>query len=193
MSTNTADNVVSKQGYTVKGLKTFVGTEGEGFNATLYRDGKAVAFVIEDASGGPLRIEWKDRDAGLVKVAVKTWDGKPTTVGMTAEEKRLYKLCDSMPPVVCDFKDPNTGEAATLSMTADLFIAELVNDALLFKDIAKWTKGKIAAIKTDGKLYTFKAEPTEKNIATVKERNPGCVVLNGLSPLAAVAAVRAMN
>lgn len=50
----------SGHGYAVKGVKTFRGNEGYGFNATLYKDGKAIAFVIDDANGGCYSYEWKD-------------------------------------------------------------------------------------------------------------------------------------
>ncbi|ATS92218.1 hypothetical protein [Stenotrophomonas phage DLP4] len=50
---------VSSHGYTVKGLKSFIGNEGSGYNASIYRDGKLVAFAYDDASGGCLNIEWK--------------------------------------------------------------------------------------------------------------------------------------
>ncbi|UQM93912.1 hypothetical protein vBSmQDWS359_74 [Stenotrophomonas phage vB_Sm_QDWS359] len=50
-------------GYTVKGVKSFRGNEGYGFNATLYKDGKAIAFVYDDANGGCYMYEWKDKAA----------------------------------------------------------------------------------------------------------------------------------
>ncbi|UYA98795.1 hypothetical protein P9A53_gp51 [Xanthomonas phage vB_Xar_IVIA-DoCa6] len=50
---------VGGHGYTVKGLKSFIGNEGSGYNASIYRDGKLVAFAYDDASGGCLNIEWK--------------------------------------------------------------------------------------------------------------------------------------
>lgn len=50
-------------GYTVKGVKSFRGNKGYGFNATLYKDGKAIAFVYDDANGGCYMYEWKDKAA----------------------------------------------------------------------------------------------------------------------------------
>lgn len=169
--------------YTVKGVKSFIGNEGHGFNATLYRDGKAVAFVYDDASGGPVAFEWKDRADGLVEVQTTTLDGRPWTAKMTNEEKCLHDLCAAMPK--------HTFEGMELDVSADMFVSDLVNDALLLKDIARMTKSKIAFIKADGKLYTAKCEPTEKNIYAIKAKHVGCVVLNGMSDLAVLAAVRA--
>lgn len=178
--------------YTVKGIKTFVGMEGHGYNASLYRDGKLVAFVIDDASGGSLQIEWKDVSEGLVEVETKDYKGDPWVVKMTNEEKALHEHATSLPPSVCDWIDPDTGRPAELSMTSELFIEGLVNDALLLKDVAKMTRGKVAFVR-DGKLYTVKCEPTVANIAKVKERNPGAVVLNGMDDVALLAAVRAVK
>jgi len=44
--------------YEVKGVKSFVGMDGYGFNATLYRKGKKVAFCIDEGCGGEVRIDW---------------------------------------------------------------------------------------------------------------------------------------
>ena len=178
--------------YTVKGIKTFVGMEGHGYNASLYRDGKLVAFVIDDASGGSLQIEWKDVSNGLVEVETKDYKGNPWVVKMTNEEKALHEHATSLPPSVCDWIDPDTGRPAELSMTSELFIEGLVNDALLIKDVAKMTRGKVAFVR-DGKLYTVKCELTVANIAKGKERNPGAVVLNGMDDRALLAAVRAVK
>lgn len=178
--------------YTVKGIKTFIGMEGHGYNASLYRDGKLVAFVIDDASGGPLQVEWKDAKDGLVEVQTKAYDGKPWTVKMTREEKRLHDHATSLPPSVCEWTDPATGKAAELDMTSDLFIEGLVNDALLLKDVAKMTKGKVTFVR-DGKLYTVKCEPTPANVEKVKAKNPGVIVLNGMEDSELLATVRALQ
>ena len=62
--------------YEVKNVKTFIGTEGHGFNANLYCDGKKVAFVIDSAHGGCYDYEWVS-DAARVKAEahVKTLPG----------------------------------------------------------------------------------------------------------------------
>jgi hypothetical protein len=46
--------------FSIKGYKTFRGREGAGFNATLLLNGKEVAFMSDEGSGGELRIEWKE-------------------------------------------------------------------------------------------------------------------------------------
>ncbi len=47
--------------YGVTKVKTFRGREGHGFNATLLRDGKPVALVMDMADGSCARFEWRDR------------------------------------------------------------------------------------------------------------------------------------
>jgi len=178
--------------YTVKGIKTFTGMEGHGYNATLYRDGKAVAFVIDDASGGDLQIEWKDHKDGLFAVSTTNYKGEPWTVKMTLEEQRLHELCASMPHRTCEWVDPATGKPSVLATTMAIFIEELVNDALMLRDIARLTKGKVA-FALGGKLYTIKMAPSEANIATVRAKNVGCVVLNGLPDAEALKVVRATS
>lgn len=120
--------------YTVKGVKSFIGNEGHGFNATLYRDGKAVAFVYDDASGGPVAFEWKDRDGGLVEVETRTHDGRPWTVKMTREERAYHTFVSAMPK--------QSFEGMELDVTMDIHVSGLVNDALLLKDVAAHDQGQ---------------------------------------------------
>ena len=49
--------------YSIKGLKTFQGMEGGGFNVTLCKDGKPIAFVINEGCGGCCLWRWLDRAA----------------------------------------------------------------------------------------------------------------------------------
>lgn len=45
--------------YTVKNIKSFRGHEGYGFNVDLCCNGKKVAFVMDQADGAPVHIEWE--------------------------------------------------------------------------------------------------------------------------------------
>jgi hypothetical protein len=45
-------------GYELKNIKTFLGREGHGLNAVICRDGKPVAFVLDDANGGMIEIDF---------------------------------------------------------------------------------------------------------------------------------------
>ena len=40
--------------YTVKNVKTFTGMEGLGWECSLYKDGKRLGTVLDDAHGGML-------------------------------------------------------------------------------------------------------------------------------------------
>jgi hypothetical protein len=53
--------------YTLKGVKTFRGREGYGLNATLCRDGKAVAFILDSGNGGMVDFDWADQKQGESK------------------------------------------------------------------------------------------------------------------------------
>jgi hypothetical protein len=50
--------------YTVTKIKTFRGREGHGLNATLCRDGKAVAFVMDSGNGGMVDFDFVDQKHG---------------------------------------------------------------------------------------------------------------------------------
>ena len=42
----------------VKGVKSFMGLDFAGYNASLYRNGKKVAFVIDEGCGGEPNFDW---------------------------------------------------------------------------------------------------------------------------------------
>ncbi len=46
--------------YAVAKIKTFRGMEGSGLNADLLRDGKKVAEILDEGSGGPVSYDWVD-------------------------------------------------------------------------------------------------------------------------------------
>lgn len=79
--------------YTVKNVKFFNSRNGYGFNATLYRDGKKIANVIEEGNGGQLRLlEFAQAEADILKAYCATlpkmeFAGKvlDTSIGMFVE------------------------------------------------------------------------------------------------------------
>ena len=81
--------------YSVKGFKEHRGTEGYGYNATLYRDGKKIAFVIDEGNGGEVIFEWNDRLAPRVEIHSHGYQDEPITYQGTPEEKLLVELADS--------------------------------------------------------------------------------------------------
>ena len=84
--------------YSVRNVKTFIGMEGPGFNATLCRDGKPVAFVIDDANGGCFHFQWTSPPEGTA----------------------LEAICKQIPPT--DF------EGLSIAYSPDRFLSQLVDD-----------------------------------------------------------------
>jgi len=125
-----------KHGYTVRDIKTFRGMEGEGFNATLCRDGREIAFVIDDATGGDVHIQWADaRSHG-------------------AEEKRLLEFLKTLPK--------ERWEDTEYDVTPDIFLATLVDQAQTEKRLRrlfrKETLFRLKGDRTDdGKWRVLKA------------------------------------
>lgn len=59
--------------YSVAKVKSFRGTDGYGFNVDLLKDGRRIAFVIDEGCGGCLHFEWLDiKDKGVLEEHVKT-------------------------------------------------------------------------------------------------------------------------
>jgi hypothetical protein len=175
-------------GYSVAKLKTFIGMEGHGFNVDLLLDGKKVAFVRDDADGGPLAFEWVD-------------DGRPPVpMGhaghhawvVPAVQGDLRDFVKGLAPVVCDFEDPNTCKPAVLAMTEDLYITGLVQDLQWIREYKRITKKAIVYIK-DGQLYSAKVEPTEKNLAGYKAKFPNFEYVNGLDDAKALEIMRRVS
>lgn len=106
-------------GYSVKGIKTFEGREGYGFNATLLRDGVPVAFCIDAGNGGMVNIEWNDGRNGKEAVLLEAY-------------------CATLPPSPSGFTgvDP-------IPMCDEMFIAQLVDDEENRRRLVRLSKSKI--------------------------------------------------
>ena len=50
--------------YEVARIKTFRGMDGQGLNAVLIRDHKAVAEILDEGCGGEMRFDWLDQKHG---------------------------------------------------------------------------------------------------------------------------------
>lgn len=46
--------------YTLTKIKSFLGNEGHGLNATICCDDKPIAFVLDDANGGAIQIDFRN-------------------------------------------------------------------------------------------------------------------------------------
>jgi len=119
--------------YMVQKVKSFEGMEGKGFNAELVRDGKPVAFVIDEGNGGCYYFRWYDRGAVTVDVPWVDYKGNPVVVRCTPEEAAMHeeirgKMWES------EFLDGQK------QMDLDMFVGELVDaheNAKRFKRLAK--------------------------------------------------------
>ena len=103
------------QGYEVRGVKSFMGREGYGFNATMYRGGKKIAFVMDSANGGMYDWDWVDRK----------------------EETILEMNVATLPKVPSGYE--GIGE---LTIDMDWFISELVEDFENDRDFRTKCKSK---------------------------------------------------
>lgn len=129
--------------YSVTKVKSFRGMEGQGFNATLLKNGAKVAFVIDEGNGGCYRYEWAD---GFRE---------------TPESEAFAAYAKSLPPMPSTFAGMEP-----LDMHDDLLVSILVDRAEIEKKMRNWCKKKTVVqigndIGTD--VYTtFKVPWTEE-------------------------------
>jgi len=119
--------------YSIKNIKTFTGMEGTGFNATLYREKKRIAFLIDDASGGDVQIQWVD------------------TVKNNSEAVALEQFIAGLPMRMFN--------ETPLNIDPQWFVSDLVNDSINTKWLKKHCKTKtIYRLKGDsaGEFRTIK-------------------------------------
>ena len=80
--------------WAVKNVKSFVGNEGYGFNASVYYKGKRVALAYDDASGGPVVVQWSDKAAEqALQTHLKTLPEVPYDYGVV---RGAYKVDEGM-------------------------------------------------------------------------------------------------
>jgi hypothetical protein len=149
--------------YTLKGIKTFRGTDGDGLNATLYRDGVKVAFILDEGNGGDMHLQWFDQQATRMTIPWVDYQGKPCTIRCTPEEAKLYEFLRGKTWTFGkEFGKPDQ----TIQTDPDDFIAELAEKTLNDNRFQKMCKTKVLfRLKTDkeGEWRTFKS-PFTKNI-----------------------------
>lgn len=139
--------------YSVKGIKTFTGREGKGFNATLYRDGKKIAMVSDMADGGMLRFDWVDYSA--------------------REEDKLDAYCATLPKT-----DLGYG-MRSVDTDKDLFVSRLVEDADIRKKMSSQLRKKTVFI-ADGVAYTSPSPFSPATRDALLSKFPNAIILNAL-------------
>ena len=125
--------------YEVKGVKTFRGMEGYGFNASLYRDGKKVALVIDEGNGGDYNFEWFDFKLPRVEATINGLDGE-LKVKVTPEESIFLQY-------VKENTDASDYEGA------DTVVARLVDKFEENKKLKQYCKKKT--------LFRLKSDPDD--------------------------------
>jgi hypothetical protein len=116
--------------YSVKAVKSFLGREGYGFNCNLYRKGKKVAFCYDDASGGPISIDWLGAPpCGATDTQWDEW-----RAFRNEEEKLLNTHVATFPKVKSNFSDNE------LTIDPEWFVTELVNEYEHQKEVRKLKK-----------------------------------------------------
>jgi hypothetical protein len=120
--------------YEVKNVKGFMGMDCPGYNCTLYCDGKRVAKVINDGSGGPTMFEWLDRDAPRVDITFHDYKDEVRTYKGTPQEKRLVEYADSQ-----TYECP---DGSTRTHNAETLVGDLVGDYEETKQFKRWCRNK---------------------------------------------------
>lgn len=106
---------MEKTVYTVKNVKTFMGREGKGFNATLYKNGKNIGMVIDSANGGCYSYQLDREEQELLEKYAKE--------NLTLEERSI------------------NGKEITLELS-DIFMDKLINEFLTTQTFKRKCKKK---------------------------------------------------
>jgi hypothetical protein len=162
--------------YQVKVLATFRGNEGQGFNGYLYRDGVKVASVLDDASGGPIRIDWLD---GLVvgnrvNISTHNYEDKPYTYLGSPEEKMFIEYVDGL-TYFCEHAK------ADQRHSSETYIGKLVDSALEEKDLRRWCrKSLVFRLPGDkkGQFHKMSQPYSPDTKAWVLGKHPDAEILN---------------
>jgi hypothetical protein len=162
--------------YTATKIKTFEGMEGRGYNATLLRDGKPVAEVIDDASGGGTMFHWLDRDAKAVVRTVNHKD-EPHEYNGTVEEAMFVAYCLTLPKW--------TYSGMTSFQSTDMVVDGLVNAVETERRLKRQFKTKLVFVD-GGQEYSYGSKTKGVDPLTLvdglKRKRPTAVILN-LLPL----------
>lgn len=162
--------------YSVSKIKAFQGMDGGGYKATLLRDGKAVAELMDDASGGGVRSTWLDRDAHSVVKGVDH-KGEPVEYRGTVEEALFVAYTLTLPKW--------TYAGMTAFPSTDMVLANLVNAVQTEKRLMRQYKTKLVFTE-DGKEYVYgstaKGVDPMDLLDELKKARPNAVILN-LLPL----------
>lgn len=148
------------EGVSAAKIKTYRGMDGVGYNATLMIDGKAVASIFNEGSGGPTYLrDVKDPEA------IKAFEAK----------------VKALPPHVL----PSTTEgfpAMTVDVCVDFFLGMFVEDALEDQRVAKLCKKNLVLRRrgdAPGQYLTVKAAVIDQKLREyVAKKHPDAEIVN---------------
>lgn len=177
--------------YALTRIKTFLGNEGHGLNAVITRDGKPVAFVLDDAWGGEVQYDFTnplqnpksykashanaDKEERLFEDFVLAWIAdRPED---QADLDKHIKTVRSYSPGLIEHK-------ARARYAADRWVAMIVDAHQEQKRMKRLCAKKVLFRKPDekyahGEYHTLKApfEPKAKEYL-VKKYGPSVYILN---------------
>jgi len=146
--------------YSVKNVKSFQGTDGYGYNASLYRGKKRVAFIIDEGCGGEALVQWEDHASKKVKITCTGYQDKQVTFEGTPEEKLLRGHIESIP------RQPSAHFPNGLRVDTSWFLSELIGNYEETQQLKRWCK-KQTVLKLKGSdrgKYTIIHSPYDKHV-----------------------------
>lgn len=141
----------------VKSVKTFMGTDAPGYNATLIVNGKKAAIVVDDGGGGPVSFHWSD-----------------------PEVERLFNAyVESLPPISCLLEH---GMSCFVDADAGCVVSGIIERYTERKKIDRFIKQRKLVWKTNtcklgqyfvGRKPAATVEILAEQIRQIKESNAG--------------------
>jgi len=157
--------------YSLKNVKTFRGMEGQGFNATLYRDGQRIGTVDDAGQGGCLDFHFSDHS-------------HPFGPQAHGEGAKLRDYCEALPEQPAETIE-GMWHVEARPETPDSFICDLFDAFMRERDLTRLLKKIVMKVPGDavGEFRTFPAKfpPTPANLATAAAKNPDAIILNRLA------------
>jgi hypothetical protein len=150
--------------FEIKKFKSFIGMEGDGFNAELWMDGKKAAFIIDDARGGEFNWNWDSLEMEQkYKGYIKALPIQPLAADAEDWEKEMY---------------PNGQKE-----TDETFLDQLINRHAAFSRIQRAVKKTtlfVTAGSKKGEYFSIKLPFSPENKAKIlaNPKNAGAKFLN---------------
>ena len=136
-----ATEMIINSNYEIKGLKTFMGREGYGVNASLYYKGKKIAFIMDSGNGGCLDIDYLDGHHRNTPSHITEF--LKTLPSFTNKERGF------------EFREDEESR-----MNEEDFCNELIDYSLAQKEFKKCLK-KVSVLTDDNTIASYKAKSSE--------------------------------